>query len=119
MVDDVSTKFNMLKIEYDDRITQLEAELTAIKADGITGHSEFAIETTCVISGLRHESGEDLKSRCAAIINEGLGLHDVDIVNMKQVGMYDGKPGIIKMQLKTLDDKIKVLRSKGKLCDSD
>ena len=33
--------------------------------------------------------------------------------------MYDGKPGIIKMQLRSLNDCIKVLHSKGRLRDPD
>ena len=98
-VDDVSDKVNTIKKEYDERITQLEAELMAITANGITGNTDFPVETTCIISGLWHESGEDLKSRCTEIIKNGLGLYDVDKVSTKRVGMYDGKPGITKMQL--------------------
>ena len=104
-VDNVSTKFNILKKEYDDRIIKLETELASIKAEGIT------------TSTLRHEGGEDLMLRCKDVLNNGLGLRDIDIVNSKRVGVYDGKPGIVKMQLCTLNDKIKVQHSKGRLRD--
>ena len=117
-VDDISSKFTVLKKEYDEKI-RLEHELASIKADGLVNHAEFPVETTCVVSGMKYEAGKNLKERCTELIKAGLNLHDVEIMDQKRVGMYDGKPGIVKLQLRSLNEKTKVLRCKGKLLESD
>ena len=47
--------------------------------------------------------------------DEGLALPDCEVVRARTFGNRDNKPGIVKMELKSLNEKIKVLRAKSKL----
>ena len=73
---------------------------------------------TCMISGIKKDSGKNLKQKCTNLLKDGLGLPEIEIVNVARVGDCDDRPGIIKLQTKTINDKIKILRYKGKLRDN-
>ena len=53
------------------------------------------------------------------IVNIALGLTLMPIVGAIRVGNRDGRPGVIKLELCSKEDKIEVLRNKNKLGNSD
>ena len=52
------------------------------------------------------------------IIEEGVGLRDVDIIRTMRLEARGQKPGIVKIELKSTEDEIRVLRNKRKLMES-
>ena len=78
----------------------------------------FPVETTCVLNGIK-EFGENLKSKCEHTIHDALGLPSIEIKEVARVGDHDGKPGIVKLETRSLNDKINILRNKGKLRDHE
>ena len=115
-VDEITQKFNVLRQEYDKKVADLEERIITLETQDPVARKEFDPDYTCVLSGCKHSSGEDLLQKCKDVLS-AIGHSDKEIIRTKRVGQYDNKPGIIKIELQTLKDKIEVLKSKGALKD--
>ena len=95
-----------MREDYDRRLTDIEARILDIETAQLR-KSEFEVEVTCVVFGLKEASGEDLLERCKELVNtdEGQALPDCEVVRGKRSGNRDGRPGIIKMEMKSLNEK--------------
>ena len=122
-VETFSSELDDLKNSYGVRLNVLEKELAALnfKTSKPPEKEPFHTDVTCVLTGIRHSANEDLDLICKDIVqgSGGLDLKDVNIIRTARVGMKPGKQGVVKMQLETLNDKLKVLRAKAKLKDKD
>ena len=114
-VEKLETKINSFQSTFDKQLLELQSRINKIESGNIG--VDFPIDTTCVISGLRYENGENLLEKCTDIIHGALGLNDIGIKNTKCTPMREGKPGIVKMELYNTSDKLLVLKNKSKLKD--
>ncbi len=57
--------------------------------------------------------------KCENLVTEDLGILDVQVVRAKRRVSRNNKPGIVKVELRSLDEKKKVLRQKMKLKQTD
>ena len=69
--------------------------------------NEYDIETTIVVRGLPFHEGEDIVEKDIDMLRLGLGFRDTPIVRAKRMRGSNGKPGIVKMQMCSLEDKKK------------
>ena len=73
----------------------------------------------CVF-GVKRNVDENVEELAKKLIqgSEGLGMYDVTVVRATRGGVRDTKQGILKIELKSENEKIVVLRNKHKLEDS-
>ena len=76
------------------------------------------MDTTCVVTGLKYEFNENLLERCKDLLENGLKLDRIELANVVRTPMYEGKPGVVKMEFNSTNDKITVLQNKGRLKDN-
>ena len=77
----------------------------------------FDIDSTVVITNLKTDNDENIMKKCDDLIKDGLGLHDIHVINAKRLPSRTNKPGLVKMQVESLEQKKRVLREKQKLKD--
>ena len=82
-------------------------------------HENFRPDVTVIVTGLRYAPDEDVMNKATSLIHEGLELSHVRIVNATRTPFRGDKPGIVKIQLNSVDDKIRVLREKRRLLNDD
>ena len=101
------------------RIATLESNIDDhIRDNPHATPEEFPVDTTLVCTGLRESSGENPAAVAQDLINDGLGLINVEVVRARRLASRYGKPGLFKIQLPTVTDKIAALRVKRNLMDS-
>jgi hypothetical protein len=76
---------------------------------------QYPVDSSVVVINLREDADELIETRCDELLTNGLGLRDIKPVRCIRLKTRDGKPGVVKIQLKTKEDKISVLRNKGEL----
>ena len=111
-VSELTSKYEQLKTDYEKKISDLEHQIAEVS---LKEKKKFDVDDTIVITGLRHQHGEDLKQVCNNLFENGLKLPTIKSVNAERFGMRDGRPGIIKVQLRNLAEKLDVLHAKGNL----
>ena len=111
-VTSLTSRFKDLKKEYDLKVAQIEERIICLESG--TVKKEYDIDTTCVITGLGYSQGEDLLQKCKDLLKT-IGMQNKTIVRVKRTPMYDNKPGVVKMEMSTLADKIAVLKEKKSL----
>ena len=79
----------------------------------------FNYDETLVLINFPYDPSEDLMAKADEFIRNGLKVHDSNIVRATRLKGRDGKPGITKVQLESLEQKIRVLRNKINLKHSD
>ena len=112
IVSDLTGKFNALRQEYDLKVANIESRIICLETDGVP-RKEYDIDTTCVITGWRNKTGENLVEECKTMLTK-LGVSK-EVIRAKRVGNFDGKSGVVKMELSSLQDKIDVLNKKKEL----
>ena len=75
----------------------------------------FDPEVTVVATGVEFRDGEDILETSTTMIRRGLNLQNVPVVNAQRLQGRGRRPGIVKIELKSLDDKKAVLRAKAEL----
>lgn len=88
------------------------------KVEEATNLSEYHQDLTVIVTGLRYEENENVKEKAERLVEEGMGL-DIGVVRAMRTPFKANKPGIVKIQLSKKEDKIRVLRNKGKLQEKD
>ena len=79
----------------------------------------FSYDTTVIISNLAADRNEDLPKKVGDLIKDGLRLHDIKFLRVLRLQSHTNKPGLVKVQLPSLDEKVKLLRAKQHLSQSD
>ena len=77
-------------------------------------HPPFKSDNTVVVINLP-DDGETLDAKCSRLLTDGLGLADVPIMRTTRLKSRDTKPGIVKIELSSIADKVLLLRRKGNL----
>ena len=122
--DKLSAEIKHLQDYVDMNISQVVSKMETLekKVDAIEEYhnkqSEYNTDCTIVARGLVFEEGEDLEDKASTVIRRGLGLHDVPVVRAKRMRSYGNRPGVVKIQLQSLEHKKRVLRAKMQLKQS-
>ena len=86
------------------RIDKVETEVNIMKA--ITqDQQEYDPETTVVATGVAFHQGENIHELSTDIVRRGLSLPNISVVRALRLEGRGQRPGIVKMQFNTLDDK--------------
>ena len=110
-----------LRAEFAKKIDNVQQEVVTLKnrVKDLEEEEEepFDPEVTVVITGLEYDHDENLREKGVALVTDGLDI-DVDIINIMRTPMKDERPGIVKIEFRNKEDKIKVLQNKQKLKDN-
>ena len=94
-----------------DRMTVIEQRLDEFDSSRL----DFPVATTCVVINLRQEPGEDIQQKCEQLIHRGMGLPQIQPKKCLHLKSHTGKTGVVKLQLKTKEDKEAILSAKAQL----
>lgn len=98
------------------RMDNIETKMNSIQVRG----KPFDPDVSLVIIGLLHTEDEDVEAKVNRLLREGLGCEPVPkLVAAERVRARGRQPGLVKVELETVQDKVTVLRRKFKLKDSD
>lgn len=98
------------------RVEAVEGKVDAIQQQQqIQENKEYDPEVTVVAIGLHYEEDEEIHDKVSHMLRRGLGIRDMPVVRAKRMSRNGNRPGIVKIQLRSLDDKKKVLRAKSEL----
>ena len=78
----------------------------------------FNPEVTIVATGLRYSQNENVMEKAKSLVKDGLGL-DTEIVNAMHIPYRNDKPGILKVEFRSLADKIEALKAKKNLLNNN
>ncbi|KAL7398072.1 hypothetical protein ABVT39_003840 [Epinephelus coioides] len=89
-------------------------------AEKATQRKPFDSDVSLMIAGLPQVDNEDLIVKVKNLLWEGLNCDMVpDPVAAERIRMRGRQPGLIKVELRLVQDKVAVLRTKSKLKSSD
>ena len=92
----------------------LKEQMKAINTE--SGQEEdYKPAVTIVASNMPYRTGEDTYMKACDLIYNHLDLHQIQIIQAKRTPERGGKPGLVKIELGSTDEKISVLRQKSKL----
>ena len=100
------------------RINDVEERVVALERME-EERTKFNYDDTLVAINLPFEANENITAKANDLINRGLRVHGVPVVRAMRLKGRNGKPGITKIQLVSLDDKKKLLNAKSNLKQSD
>ena len=109
-ISDLSKDFAAKLALMDNRVQALE-----FKAAAPRPREPYNIDDTLVVTGVPYSPGEDVQAKMKVLIQTHLKLSDVTIARAKRTPWRNNRPGIVKVQLGNLDEKIRVLRAKATL----
>ena len=109
-VDLCDERIARLEDNLDDRFKEQEHVLSSLKKD-----QDFPVEKTLVCFGLPENDDEDIYETVQEMVENGLGLVNVQVERSKRLKSRGNRPGPVKIQLPSLDDKIAALRCKRNL----
>lgn len=98
----------------ESKVQKIEQRLTNLE-ERHQKEEEFPVDKSIIVINMREEKDEDTEKKCTELIQTGLGLREMKPVRCTRLTSRDGKPGIIKVQLRSKQDKISVLRHKNEL----
>ena len=75
----------------------------------------FDYETTVVVTNLPFERGEDLGKKIDLLVKDDLRVHGLRILRVLRLNSKTDRPGLVKVQLESLDEKIRLLKAKRNL----
>ena len=101
-----------------DRCDELEERVEKIEKAEIS-RATYNPESTVIAAGLQESEDEDIKEKAASLVRQGLGLRDVPVIRATRLASRGPKPGLVKIQLDSLENKKRVLKNKLQLKDSD
>ena len=113
-VDDCETRISKLEDDMDDKFKDQEAALDSL----VKQQDDFPVETTLVCSGLKETAHEDIHDKAQELIECGLGLVNVQVERSVRLQSRNDKPGLVKIKLPTVNDKVTALRAKRNLLDT-
>ena len=97
----------------DDRLREQQIALSSVQTQ------EFPVDTTLVCYGIPYVEGEDIYETAQVLVETGLDLPNIQVQLAKRMSTRNNRPGLVKIQLSSLDDKIAVLRAKRNLLDTE
>ena len=99
-----------------DRVVEVEKRMDDFE-EKEKEKAMFDVDSTVVITNMKTDNDENIMKKCDDLVKDGLGLHDIHVINAKRLPSRTNKPGLVKMQVECLEQKKRVLREKQKLKD--
>ena len=79
---------------------------------------EYSPAVTIVATNMPYSKGEDTYMKACDLLYNHMDMNSIHIVKAKRTPEREGKPGIVKIELGSTEEKISVLRQKSKLASS-
>ena len=98
----------------ENRISQMEGKLNALQSK-VEANNVYSTDTTVILINLKEDANEDITKKCNELLSVGLGIRDIYPVRSQRLTGRDGRPGIVKLQLSSKEEKIRVLQQKFEL----
>lgn len=111
---DLDSRVDTLESMTTNQLSQLERQLHEIRGSA-TESAAYGADTTVIIVGLPFEEDEDLMYKARQLVHVKLALPGIEPIRAVRTPPRDGKPGLVKMQLPSVAEKVEVLKSKMKL----
>lgn len=96
-------------------ISRIEKIETKIECINVKANTRFEPDVSIVISGLHYSEGENVTGLVSELFTEGLQVEDASVVAVERTRDGRGRPGVIKVELGSVRDKVGVLRKKQML----
>jgi len=114
---DVDTQMQSFRDEVRADLNELDEKMAQIQVETI-GNAETSRNQNLVIRGLAFHEGENLNSKVNKLIQDGLGLKTVQVLNsVRKTSDATNNPGTVIATLQSINDKKEVLANKSKLKD--
>ena len=112
----MKTKFDQLHRELNQDIQQVSSRVDTIelKVDQLSQNDWFSPDRTLVVSRLNTDTSRSEFDQAQALVKDGLGL-DTPVVRIKRMAGRNGRPGLLKVELPSVNEKIEALRRKQNL----
>lgn len=98
--------------------TRADQSSTAGDIADVKAVIEFEPDTTVVAINMANENEEEDITDAARRLVEATGEEDIEVVRATRLGARNGKPGVVKIQVPSKEDKIRLLRGKRNLKES-
>lgn len=113
------TKVKEIRDSFDLEVGQLVSRLERLEDKVIDRASDpYDPEVTICASDVPFEENEDIVTKVIKLVHEDLGLVNVTVVRAIRLTSRSNRPGIVKFELKSREEKIQVLRNKRRLMDN-
>ena len=97
------------------RVEATEAEMQRLQQMTTV---EFDPQVTLVAQGLPTLQGTDVISQAKTLVNRALNEPDIPVVRATRLPSRNSRPGLVKIEVNSLENKIKLLRKKFSLKDT-
>ena len=104
-LDDFETKTKA----HDELVRQLQ------ETHGTGYKTSFEPQVSIIVSNVPYQEGEDIREKMKEMINTHLVLPNEHIINCERTQFRQNRPGVVKVEMASLEAKIRVLRAKSKL----
>ena len=130
LIDSIERKIKTVKDEIMSKVTGMQQKLKDFEK---TVHAQDAIikqlsegntiqtavpfypDVTIIARNVRYHEGENITQKINDIIHTHLELPHEEVIRCERTASRNNKPGVVKIQMSSLDSKIPVLRNKRKL----
>ena len=130
LIDSIERKIKIVKDEIMSKVTGMQQKLKEFEK---TVHAQDAIikqlsegntiqtavpfypDVTIIARNVRYHEGENITQKINDIIHTHLELPHEEVIRCERTASRNNKPGVVKIQMSSLDSKILVLRNKRKL----
>ena len=115
----LTTSFSKLEDEFKSNTDRLKIVEDALAEAGALT-PDFFPENTVIATGLSYSDPEDIKKKAQDLINALTSactppLPQIDVINAMRTPSRNNKPGVVKIQLPSRQNKIDILKNKKKL----
>ena len=113
---------NYVELEVSQMTTKmddLDTRLKAVESKPALKGEDYDPEVTVVATGVPFQEDEVIEDKVSDIVRRGLGLRDIPVVRSQRLRARGSGPGLVKIQLRTLEEKKTVLRAKQKLQNTE
>ena len=111
----VKDSVSALDTKITNEVEAIKTRVTTLETGAGIRREPFDPEVTIIVTGLKYDDNEIVKSKAEALIHEGIGDNTVEVVDAIRTPFRNNRPGIVKIELSDKDTKIRVLRNKTKL----
>ncbi|XP_078661231.1 uncharacterized protein LOC144905434 [Branchiostoma floridae x Branchiostoma belcheri] len=114
---EIEKKAKEIRDEFDMEIGQLRSRVEAVEAKlggSSSKPSNFDPDESIIVSGLPYDEGEDVQEKVKELLVDGLNC-DIEAVAVERTKPRGRGPGVVKVQFRSVREKVAVLREKQKL----
>ena len=103
-------------LKYSQLIADMTTSITTVeRKTSIPTRDPFSPAVTVIAIGVRYEEHENVQVKAKALVHQGLELTSVNVVRAVCTPWRNNKPGIIQIELESVEEKIRILKEKKML----